>query len=125
MKPGFCVCALGSAGSLSQPPVQGGGSRSAPCVLGKSPQAPRPGRAEAAQPQLGTQGSSTKAGRALWEWGRGPGISGVLQLPASLALTQIFCLDLDLASQEKERLEEKQREARRERAKEEAEWRTR
>lgn len=35
------------------------------------------------------------------------------------------CLDLDLASQEKERLEEKQREARKERAKEDAEWRTR
>lgn len=34
-------------------------------------------------------------------------------------------LDLDLASQEKERLEEKQREARKERAKEDAEWRTR
>lgn len=33
--------------------------------------------------------------------------------------------DMDLASQEKERLEEKQREARRERAKNEAEWRTR
>ncbi|XP_073931182.1 oxysterol-binding protein-related protein 2 isoform X2 [Castor canadensis] len=33
--------------------------------------------------------------------------------------------NMDLASQEKERLEEKQREARRERAKEEAEWRTR
>jgi hypothetical protein len=34
-------------------------------------------------------------------------------------------LYLDLASQEKERLEEKQREARKERAKEDAEWRTR
>ncbi|XP_052581390.1 oxysterol-binding protein-related protein 2 isoform X4 [Peromyscus californicus insignis] len=33
--------------------------------------------------------------------------------------------NMDLASQEKERLEEKQREARKERAKEEAEWRTR
>ncbi|XP_026359648.1 oxysterol-binding protein-related protein 2 isoform X6 [Ursus arctos] len=33
--------------------------------------------------------------------------------------------DMDLASQEKERLEEKQREARRERAKQEAEWQTR
>ncbi|XP_015334128.1 oxysterol-binding protein-related protein 2 isoform X3 [Marmota monax] len=33
--------------------------------------------------------------------------------------------NMDLASQEKDRLEEKQREARRERAKEEAEWRTR
>ncbi|KAM4842658.1 oxysterol-binding protein-related protein 2 [Thomomys bottae] len=33
--------------------------------------------------------------------------------------------NMDLASQEKERLEEKQREARRERAKEETEWRTR
>eukprot|EP00074_Homo_sapiens_P103453 XP_016883659.1 oxysterol-binding protein-related protein 2 isoform X7 [Homo sapiens] len=33
--------------------------------------------------------------------------------------------NMDLASQEKERLEEKQREARRERAKEEAEWQTR
>ncbi|KAK2489838.1 hypothetical protein MC885_012230 [Smutsia gigantea] len=33
--------------------------------------------------------------------------------------------DMDLASQEKERLEEKQREARRERAREEAEWQTR
>ncbi|XP_012583609.1 PREDICTED: oxysterol-binding protein-related protein 2 [Condylura cristata] len=33
--------------------------------------------------------------------------------------------DMDLASQEKERLEEKQREARRERAKEDAEWQTR
>lgn len=37
----------------------------------------------------------------------------------------LACLDLDLASQEKERLEEKQREARKERAKEDAEWRTR
>lgn len=35
------------------------------------------------------------------------------------------CLGLDLASQEKERLEEKQREARRERAKEDTEWQTR
>lgn len=34
-------------------------------------------------------------------------------------------LGLDLASQEKERLEEKQRAARRERAKEEVEWQTR
>lgn len=33
--------------------------------------------------------------------------------------------NMDLASQEKERLEEKQREARRERAREEAEWQTR
>nr|KAF6279351.1 oxysterol binding protein like 2 [Pipistrellus kuhlii] len=35
------------------------------------------------------------------------------------------CLGLDLASQEKERLEEKQREARKERAKEDTEWQTR
>lgn len=39
--------------------------------------------------------------------------------------TEYFFLNPDTASQEKERLEEKQRAARKERAKDEAEWSTR
>lgn len=45
--------------------------------------------------------------------------------PSAAAPHPALCAALDLASQEKQRLEDKQREARRERAREGAEWQTR
>lgn len=71
-------------------------------------------------------GGSLGGGPAWAGAGRGSPVAACrARFPARAAPDPARALALDLASQEKERLEEKQREARRERDKGDTEWQTR